>query len=319
MISVIVPIYKVERFLPRCVDSILNQTFSDFELILVDDGSPDRCGEICDQYAQIESRIRVIHKENGGLSDARNAGLAVAQGDFISFVDSDDWLAPQYLEKLLNGLHEADADICECEVYRTSGESCGESAPSPHIVFDTVHALEHLIQDRQLHQYVWNKLYRRETIGCISFVKGKTNEDEFWTYQVFGQAKRVVKISDVLYNYYQRPDSIMGAGYNIKRLDALEAKIQRQQYLEHRFPELRTEAKISLYFSCVYAGQMALKYIPKQELQTAKERINQYVDLCQLRNDEVSALTGGSRLWYQILRRNFWLGCRLRNLTKRGF
>ncbi len=319
MISVIVPIYKVERFLPRCVDSILNQTFSDFELILVDDGSPDRCGEICDQYAQIDSRIRVIHKENGGLSDARNAGLAVAQGDFISFVDSDDWLAPQFLEKLLNGLHEADADICECEVYRTSGESCSESAPSPHIVFDTVHALEQLIQDGQLHQYVWNKLYRRKTIGSISFAKGKTNEDEFWTYQVFGQAKRVVKISDVLYNYYQRPDSIMGAGYNIKRLDALEAKTQRQQYLEHRFPGLRTDAKISLYFSCVYAGQMALKYIPKQELQTAKERINQYVDLCQLRNDEVSALTGGSRFWYQILRRNFWLGCRLRNLTKRGF
>ena len=179
--------------------------------------------------------------------------------------------------------------------------------------------LEQLIQDGQLHQYVWNKLYRRKTIGSISFAKGKTNEDEFWTYQVFGQAKRVVKISDVLYNYYQRPDSIMGAGYNLKRLDALEAKTQRQQYLERCFPELRTDAKISLYFSCVYAGQMALKYIPKQELQTAKERINQYVNLCQLQNDEVSALTGGSKLWYQILRRNFWLGCRLRNLTKRGF
>ena len=318
MISIIVPVYHVEAYIKRCVDSILRQTISDIEIILVDDGSNDNCPEICDDYSLRDSRIKVIHKKNGGLSDARNAGLAVARGEFIAFVDSDDWLAPLYLEKLLRGLQEADADICECEIYRTSGETCSETLVSTAVVYDTVHALEQLIQDGQLHQYVWNKLYRRKTIGDISFSKGKTNEDEFWTYHVFGQAKKVVKISDVLYNYYQRPDSIMGAGYNIKRLDALEAKTQRQQYLERNFPELSTEAKINLYFSCVYAGQMVLKYIPKQDLQFAEECINKYVNASQLRNDEISSLVGGSKFWYQILRRNFWLGCRLRNLTKRG-
>lgn len=319
MISVIVPIYKVEAFLTRCVDSILHQTVSDFELILVDDGSPDRCGELCDQYAQMDARIRVIHKENGGLSDARNAGLVMAQGEYISFVDSDDWLAPRYLEKLLRGLQEADADICECEVFRTSGASCCESASSQHSVFDTVQALEQIIQDGQLHQYVWNKLYRRDTIGSISFPKGKTNEDEFWTYQVFGQAKKIVKISDVLYNYYQRPDSIMGAEYSLKRLDALEAKKQRQEYLAQYYPELKVKAKINLYFSCVYAGQMAMKFLPPRERQNAKSQINEFVNYYRLEKNEVSTLAGGSKLWYQILYRNFWLGCRLRNLTGRGF
>lgn len=319
MISVIVPIYKVENYLSRCIDSLLCQTFSDFELILVDDGSPDRCGEMCDHYAQIDSRIRVIHKGNGGLSDARNAGLAVAQGDYISFVDSDDWVAPQYLERLLNGLLTARADICECEVYRTSGDSCNQATSSKLQAFDSTIALEQLILDGEFHQYVWNKLYRRETIGNISFPKGKTNEDEFWTYQVFGKAEKIAKITDVLYNYYQRPNSIMGTGYSLKRLDSLEAKKQRQQYVELFFPELKVKAKINYYFSCVYAGQMAVKALPSGEFNIARSRINEYVKSCKLQRDEITALTGGSKLWYQILRRNFWFGCKLRNFIGSGF
>lgn len=318
MISIIVPIYKVEQFVPRCVNSLLAQTFTDFELILVDDGSPDRCGEICDQYSETDSRIRVIHKENRGLSDARNVGLELAQGDYVCFVDSDDWVEPEYLEKLIKNLQEAGADICECEVYRTAGEHYMEMGSSQLEVFHTEQALEQLIQDGQFHQYVWNKLYRREVIGNISFVKGKTNEDEFWTYQVFGRAEKVVKISDVLYNYYQREDSIMGGGFSLKRLDALEAKIQRQYYMERYFPMLKTKAKTNLYFSCVYAGQMTLKFLTSQERKVARDRIDQYVSLCRLQNDELDALTGGSKLWYPILKRNFWLGCKLRNFIGHG-
>lgn len=319
LISIIVPVYKVEPFLSRCVDSIIGQTFSNFELILVDDGSPDLCGEICDRYGAMDSRIQVIHKENGGLSDARNAGLGAARGDYICFVDSDDWVSPQYLEKLLESLQEADADICECEVYYTFGEPCTQTGHSQLTVFNTEQALRQLIQEGQLHQYVWNKIYRREMIGNITFPKGKTNEDEFWTYQIFGRAKKVVKISDVLYNYYQRSGSIMGAGFSLKRLDALEAKIRRQEYLECYFPKLKEEAKINLYFSCVYAGQMTLRFLVNQEKKIAKEQIDRYVKLCKLQNDEVTALTGGSKFWYQILRKHFWLGCKLRNITGRGF
>ncbi len=319
LISIIVPVYKVEPFLSRCVDSIIGQTFSNFELILVDDGSPDRCGEICDRYGTMDSRIQVIHKENGGLSDARNAGLEAARGDYICFVDSDDWVSPQYLEILLENLQEADADICECEVYYTFGEPCTQTGYSQLTVFNTEQALRQLIQDGQLHQYVWNKIYRREMIGNITFPKGKTNEDEFWTYQIFGRAKKVVKISDILYNYYQRSGSIMGAGFSLKRLDALEAKVRRLEYLECYFPKLKEEAKINLYFSCVYAGQMTLRFLVNQEKKIAKEQIDRYVKPCKLKNDEVTALTGGSKFWYQILRKHFWLGCKLRNITGRGF
>lgn len=319
LISIIVPVYKVEPFLSRCVDSIIGQTFSDFELILVDDGSPDCCGEICDRYGTTDSRIHVIHKENGGLSDARNAGLEVVRGDYICFVDSDDWVSPQYLEKLLKNLQETDADICECEVNYTYGELCTEADHPQLTVFNTEQALRQLIQDGQLHQYVWNKIYRRDMIENIIFPKGKTNEDEFWTYQIFGRAQKVVKISDILYNYYQRDSSIMGTGFSLKRLDALEAKVRRQEYLECYFPKLKEKAKINLYFSCVYAGQMTLRFLKNQEKKKAKEKIDGYVKICKLKKDEVIALTGGSKFWYRILRKHFWLGCKLRNIAGRGF
>ena len=121
-VSVIVPVYNVEAFLPACIDSILAQTMKDLSLILIDDGSPDNCGKLCDDYAAIDQRIRVIHKKNGGLSDARNAGMAIASGDYLAFIDSDDLVAPAYLESLLRGLEENRADICECGTLWTTGE-----------------------------------------------------------------------------------------------------------------------------------------------------------------------------------------------------
>lgn len=319
MISVIVPIYKVEECLCRCVDSLLAQTFSDFELILVDDGSPDRCGGICDEYAKLDSRIVVIHKENGGLSDARNAGLAVARGEYIAFVDSDDWVAPGYLDKLHAVLCDTGADICECEVFRTDGESCGETGSGDVQIYDTVSALAQLIQEGAFYQHVWNKLYRRETIGDIFFPKGKTNEDEFWTYRIFGRANRVAKIDNVLYNYFQRPGSIMGSGYSLKRLDALEAKAQRQHYLEEFYPELSGKGKVNFYFSCVYAAQMSIKYLEEPELAQARQIIEAYVKGKTLLKSEQLYLSGGSKFWYAILKRYFWFGCKLRNVLGWGF
>ncbi len=123
-LSIIIPVYRTQNTLQRCLESILCQSFTDYEIILVDDGSPDNCPYLCDEYTQKDARIKVIHKENGGLSSARNAGIDASRGRYIGFVDSDDWVAPQYLEKLLRNLKETDADICECGAYYTSGESC---------------------------------------------------------------------------------------------------------------------------------------------------------------------------------------------------
>lgn len=319
-ISIIVPIYNVEPYLRRCVDSLLNQTYTDFELILVDDGSPDNCGMICDEYAAMDTRVRVIHKPNGGLSDARNAGLKLAQGAYVAFVDSDDWVAPNYLGQLLHTLTQTDADICECSVLRTEGSdvlpTVENRAPE---VFDTVGALEQLIYDDAFHQHVWNKLYRRNVIADILFPKGKTNEDEFWTYQVFGNAKKVVKIPDVLYFYFQRPGSIMGETYSLKRLDALDAKQQRQQYIDARFPQLRTQAKVNLFGSCIYAGQMSLIHLSAEQKKTAKNKLNTIIRTCAISFQECACAGGSNHVWFAFAKLSFWGTCRLKNLLKKGF
>ena len=320
MISVIVPIYKFEKYLKRCVDSLLAQSYSDFELILVDDGSPDNCGSICEEYAAKDKRIRVIHKENGGLSDARNAGLRIAKGEYVAFVDSDDWVATNYLETLLKVIELTDSDICECEVLKTTGEiEKYEKSEKKYISYSSKEALELLICDKILHQYVWNKLYKRSCLKDILFAVGKINEDEFWTYQIFGNARRITKISDVLYYYFQRGSSIMGNHYNLKRLDALEAKSLRQQYIEEKFPALTEVSKINLFESCIYSGQMTLKFLEKNEKKQAKEiiddiRIRFPCNIKQLMHANVS-----SRWWCILAKVNFWWLCRLKNLLGKGF
>lgn len=320
-VSIIVPIYKVEKYLPRCIDSLLRQTYPDFELILVDDGSPDGCGAICDRYAQLDSRIRVLHKSNGGLSDARNAGMALATGEYLAFVDSDDWVADHYLEQLYRSLLETGADICECSILHTAKES--EHAPvtdqiSTHI-FETEAALAELIRDGVFHQYVWNKLYRRTVVEGISFEKGKTNEDEFWTYQVFGKAKKIARLHLPLYFYFQRPDSIMGCSYSVRRLDALEAKCRRQSYIEQNYPVLTALAKRNLHQSAIYNGQMTLLHLTGKEQATAKHIIEQVTASYPLTASDRRASDIKTKLWLTAASISFWGTCRLRNVLKRGF
>lgn len=320
LVSVIVPIYKVEHFLPRCIDSILNQKHKDFELILVDDGSPDQCSVICDQYAQRDDRIRVIHKKNGGLSDARNAGLKIATGKFIAFVDSDDWVASDYLSSMLEVLQETESDICECGVLRTTGNTNAQSDTRDITeVYDTEAALKQLICDGVFHQYVWNKLYKRNCIEGISFPVGKTNEDEFWTYRVFGHAHKIAKLNKVLYYYFQREGSIMSVGYNLKRLDALEAKQQRQTYVELYYPTLSAVAKVNLFTSCIYSGQMALKFLKGQQRKKAIHIIESVQSNNCPTQQEIKNLTGSKKMWIQMARVNFWMLCRLKNLLGKGF
>jgi glycosyltransferase involved in cell wall biosynthesis len=318
-ISIIVPIYNVEPYLRRCVDSLLRQTYEDFELILVDDGSPDNCGMICDEYAAVDDRVRVIHKPNGGLSDARNAGLEIAHGAYIAFVDSDDWVAPDYLERMLEAMRKTDADICECDILRTNGEeNIPPIADMTPVVFSAEKAMAELIHDDAFRQHVWNKLYCREVVANILFPKGKTNEDEFWTYQVFGNAKKVAKISDVLYFYFQRPGSIMGENYSLKRLDALEAKLQRQVYIDTKFPQLSLQAKLNLFSSCIYAGQMSCIHLSGEQKSVAKAKIDKIVRRCSISLKECIGVGGSNKLWFTLAKLSFWSACNVRNFLRKG-
>lgn len=241
LISVIVPIYQVEQFLPKCIDSICNQTYQKLEIILVDDGSPDRCGEICDEYAKKDHRIRVIHKANGGLSDARNAGIQIAQGTFFSFVDSDDLIHPQMLEQLHTMAIQKEAQIAICQyAYLEENEEADfsktiPSGPERWRMVSQMEAQELYFdkQQRVIYTVAWNKLYRAELFEDIRYPKGKVHEDEFTTFKLLYEAKGIVVTDDVFYYYLVRSNSIMGK-FNRKRFHLLDAYRERMRfYMEH--------------------------------------------------------------------------------------
>lgn len=316
-VSIIVPIYGVEEYLERCVQSLMHQTYTNIQIILVDDGSPDGCSVICDKLAKMDSRILVIHKANGGLSDARNAGLKIASGELIAFVDSDDWVATDYIKTMVRVMEQQASDIVDCNLLRTYGEVTKDVAESENARnFTASQALAMLICDNEFHQHVWNKLYTKEVIKDIFFEKGKCNEDEFWTYQVFGRAKRITKIDTVLYYYFQRNGSIMGQEYKLSRLDAIEAKIQRQRYIEANYTDLKDEAGTNLLWSIIYAGQMSIKYLDDSERSEALCILKTYIG--QIKGISIVG-TIQDRIWLQAAKKSLNLVCTIRNRLNIGF
>ena len=233
LVSIIVPVYNVEQWLPRCVDSLIAQTYKNLEIILVDDGSADNSGKICDEYAEKDDRIVVIHKDNGGLSSARNAGLEVAKGNYISFVDSDDWVSLLFIENLYVALKENNCEISECNYVKTSGIDCQNDEFQPGIVVASSEvAVNSVIDDGVFSVIVCNKLYKKSLI-TVSFEEGRLHEDTFWAHQIVANCKQIVKINDCLYYYYQRENSIMGSSYSEKRLDAIVSAEYRVVFLNN--------------------------------------------------------------------------------------
>lgn len=321
LISVIVPIYNVEKYLARCVDSIVNQTYKNLEIILVDDGSPDLCPQMCDDYAEKDSRIKVVHKKNGGLSDARNAGMAVSTGEYISFIDSDDYVSDDFFECLLDVMNKENSDIAECSVVKFYEDNRFDELSDDLSVktYDTQDAMSALIAENPFHQHVWNKLYKTELVKDIPYAVGKLNEDEFWTYQVFGRANKVSKLNKTMYYYFQRNSSIMGVGYNIRRLDALEGKANRQKYIENNFPDLSMQAKIDLYGSCMFAYQSVLKFMSGADKKKALSIIKKYKNNCNLSFDEIKLADKSARKYFYLAKCNFGFCCKFRAISGIGF
>ena len=230
-VSIIVPVYQVENYIRQCVDSILAQTFTDFELILVDDGSKDQSGKICDEYAGMDERVKVIHKKNGGLSDARNRGMDQAVGNYFMFVDSDDYIAPTMVECLhKNILHEY-ADIAVCN-FLYFFENDREKNFSTNIKSETLWGTEIFYNRKNERNYgiwtvAWNKLYKRATFGNIRFRFGKYHEDEFWANDIYQMNIKVITIPECLYYYRQRDNSIMGKKSMKRNFDIIEALQER--------------------------------------------------------------------------------------------
>lgn len=223
LISIIVPCYKVELYLPKCVDSILNQTYTNLEIIIVDDGSPDRCGEICDAYAQKDCRIKVIHKENGGLSDARNVAIDRASGEYIIFIDSDDCVTADYVETLYRL-----AEKYQCKIgvawLRTFHEGCIPSTNQPRYferVFDRLEGIERMFYQELFDTAAWCKIYHRTLFETgIRYPFGLIYEDLPTTYLLFLQADKIAFCNRIVYNYLLRKNSIEGQPFNVKKLDS---------------------------------------------------------------------------------------------------
>lgn len=320
-ISVIVPVYRVEKYLDRCISSLAGQTHGELEIILVDDGSDDSCSRICDEWAIKDARIQVVHKRNGGLSDARNAGVGLVTGGYLSFIDSDDYISCDFFEMMSGTLAAENSDIIECDIVRFDEEGrFGDFCDSMEIkTYSKTEGLSGLIAESPFHQHVWNKLYKAETVRGIPFPFGKLNEDEFWTYQAFGRADRVTVLHKAMYYYFQRSTSIMGEGYNLRRLDALEGKRNRQAYIEEHCPELASQSRIDFFASCIFACQSALKYLKKNDKKKALTLIKQYVKCCRLSRTEIDSIQGKNRFWLKFADRNFFLCCKVRSALGVGF
>jgi len=231
-ISVIVPIYNVEKYLHRCIDSILAQTFIDFDLVLVDDGSPDNCGKICDEYADKDSRIHVIHKENGGLSEARNEGIASAftnsDSEWITFIDSDDWVHPKYLEALYNAVVSTGLNISVCGFEPTDGDD--PIVDEDKLTYEIL-STEQLFCTKNSNTVIAVcKLYRKEDFKEIRYPVGKLHEDEFTTYKILFKYETLAYINQPLYFYYQNTASIMKSDWSPKRLIAFSALQEQLDY-----------------------------------------------------------------------------------------
>lgn len=279
-ISVIVPVYKVEQFLHRCVDSILRQSFYDFELILVDDGSPDNCGAICDEYAEADNRIHVIHQENGGLSAARNTGIdyvmKTSDSHWIAFVDSDDWVHPDYLKILYNTAKQTSCKLSACGFFKTEGE------PFPEVL-DT--AAQCLSADDyycgQSHDGVtavaWNKLYHRSLFKKLRYPIGKLHEDEFTTYQAVYEAGRIGVTSAQLYAYYQNPEGIMRSQWNPRRMHVLEAFEEQIAFAKAQGNDRFLRKIAEQYLYSVYEHLKQAQVVYRKELRRKlRKAIRQY-------------------------------------------
>lgn len=262
-ITLVVPIYKVQYYINRCIASILGQEFGDFELILVDDGSPDGCGSICDECAVKDSRAYVVHQQNGGLSAARNAGIDWAMkcsdSQWLAFVDSDDWIHPKYLEYLHNAVRKHNTRVAVCEYaeveeYEPPVALCGRSETMSWDALFTNNNVTAVV--------AWNKLYAKELFDGLRYPFGRIHEDEFLTYKLLHRAGDVAFVSSPLYFYFHNCDGITGQRFSLARLDAADAFLERIEFARIHVPDKLMRFCLRSYLNYCHIAEKLLDESP---------------------------------------------------------
>lgn len=315
LVSVIVPVYKTEKYLNHCINSIVGQTYNNLEIILVDDGSPDRCPAICDLWKEKDERIKVFHQVNAGGGQARNLALDKSKGKFVIFVDSDDYIAPFMIEFLYKQFQD-DVDIVECGYCITHNDNAEFDEESEGYRWESFGAEEAVlenIKDRMFRQIIWNKMYRKSVVGDVRFPVRKNIDDEFWTYQVLRNARKVIYTNKVLYAYRQQENSVMHSLNAVRRFQALEAKLQRHEYICKYMPALKNESICNIWFTCLYQGQLLLINSNKDIWKELTEILKKY----PIRN-YLNSMSGKEKIWLSMADKSFYWTCYIRNLFKIG-
>ena len=305
-ISIIVPIYNVEKYLKYCLESILIQSYKNLEIILVNDGSTDNCGKICDEYQLKDSRIKVIHKTNAGLADARNTGLKIATGNYISFLDSDDYIYPTFYEELYKLLQKNDADIAECDFMRINVENidkCKEIIDienEKNTIFEVsttnIESLK-LLYGPRLKPYlkkvvVWNKLYKKSILDNIEFPVGKLHEDEYTTFKILYKAKKVVSTNRILHGYMQTTNSIMRQEIKQKRIEHnLDAYIKSSDFFAEKSEEIEIKSRRRYLENCIELAGKVHKSNGKEKEQQLVFISNMYKENYELYIDRIKKMT----------------------------
>lgn len=298
-ITIVVPVYNVEKVLKRCVESILNQTFQNFQVILVNDGSTDKSGEICDEFAKISDKVHVIHQENGGLSSARNAGIDMAKSPYIGFVDSDDYLEKGMFQILVEAIDNADIASVDY-VGLKEGEIPPNSQPKLLVeVYENDETVKQLLVNPYIHRSAWNKLYKLELFEGLRYPEGKIFEDTFTTYKLYARAKKVVATNYQGYYYMHNDDSITRRDFTPKNFDLLSETQRLLEDMETHYPHLLEyeQARLAEH----YVG-LAMRILNSKENPDNKAHMNQILQ--------------GIREDYPLFKHNKRVGAKIRTGIK---
>lgn len=240
LISIIVPVYNVEKYLSKCIESIINQTYKNLEIILVDDGSPDNCGKICDEYARKDKRIKVLHKENGGQGSARNLGLDNSTGEYIAFVDSDDWIELDMYERMYKEIKNSNSDIAICGIYNvTRIKTIQSSVCEDVLILNNQELMRDYFTTTNIHSVPWNKLYNKKLWANLRFPENKYREDAFICYKVLSMAEKAVHIAKAKYFYLVRDGSSEHQKFSEKNLVSNELLDDEYEFVKQNYPELK--------------------------------------------------------------------------------
>jgi glycosyltransferase involved in cell wall biosynthesis len=277
-ISIIIPVYKVEAYLAKCIESIINQTYTELEIILVDDGSPDQCGKICDDYAKKDARIHVIHKKNEGVARARNDGLEYASGDYISFIDSDDWIAENAYELLLQNLKKYNVD-CAVGGCVTVDDKDGVLTPREHTYGpvrceDSLEAMKHVLLSGSA---VWNRLFKRKIFEELRFPVGRINDDEVVALRAYSKCRKIVFLNQDMYYYRIRSNSITTSSFSMRQMDVYYNSIDNMEFIKKNYPVLLPCAEYKFIKAMLYCYVNLRKLEKNEETIKAKKELKKMI------------------------------------------